>query len=157
MSKKSVDPSSIDIFQLIVETSEEERKRRRRGLLEPLGIKEFFPEGRISINKRICQGLECRLCIGVCPTNALYWRSGEVKITEDLCVYCGACVLSCIVDECIKIERKRPNGEVERFSKPSEYIILQHVISGKKRLERVKSIFPTLERYLEKRRKIWGI
>ncbi|MEM2875559.1 MAG: hypothetical protein QXL67_01200 [Candidatus Bathyarchaeia archaeon] len=143
--------SSVDIFQLLTETAKMERKKGREVLLKPLGIREYFIDGSITINNTICQGVECRLCIEACPTKALYWRTGEVGVTEDLCVYCGACVLSCIVDDCIKIRRTRPNGEVEAFSRPSEFIALQHSICTAKRLERVKSIFPKPESYIKKR------
>jgi Na+-translocating ferredoxin:NAD+ oxidoreductase RNF subunit RnfB len=47
-----------------------------------------------------------KLCIKACPTNALFWKAGMVGIIEELCIYCGACVLNCIVDDCIKIVRK---------------------------------------------------
>jgi Fe-S-cluster-containing hydrogenase component 2 len=86
----------------------------------------------------------------VCPTNALYWKAGEVGIVEDLCVYCGACVLCCMVDDCIKVERKREDGKVERFSKPTEVVKLEDKINTKKRFERVRKLFPTAERYCEK-------
>lgn len=102
-----------------------------------LGIKEFFAEGSITINKGTCKGIECSLCIEACPVNALYWEAGEAGIIQELCTYCGACVLSCIVDDCIKIWRKRFTGEVERFSKPRDVVILQHNIKTKKRFERV--------------------
>jgi NAD-dependent dihydropyrimidine dehydrogenase PreA subunit len=121
--------------------------------LAPLGIKEFFAEGSITINKRTCKGVECKLCINVCPTSALYWKSGEVGITEDLCVYCGACVLSCIVDDCIKIMRKRSTGEIESFSKPREFTALQHGINVKKRRGKIKEVFPKAKDYLKKYRK----
>lgn len=133
--------SSVDIFQLLEEATEKEEKRRREDLLAPLGIKEFFVEGSIDINKRTCQGVECKLCVEVCPTHALYWKAGEVGITPELCVYCGACVLSCIVDDCIKIVRRRSTGEVENFSKPRDFVILQHCINSKKRLDRTQDIF----------------
>lgn len=152
MSDKGEKSSSLDIFQLLTETAEEERKKRREELLAPLGIKEFFVEGSITINKRTCQGVECKLCIEACPTNALYWRAGEVGITEELCIYCGACVLSCIVDDCMKIVRKRSTGEVERFSKPRDFMVLQHGINGKKRCQRVEDVFPKAEDYLERYR-----
>jgi formate hydrogenlyase subunit 6/NADH:ubiquinone oxidoreductase subunit I len=80
----------------------------------------------------------------------LYWQRGKVKITEELCIYCGACVLACIVDDCIFIERKRSTGETEKFSKPNEVPKLFNSINGKKRRERVKSIFPRVEAYLER-------
>jgi ferredoxin len=152
MPKKhnSTKPSSFDIFQTLMETAEKEKKKRREELLAPLGVKEFFVEGSISINKRICEGVECKLCIKACPTNALYWKAGEVGLIEELCIYCGACVLSCIVDDCIKIVRKRENGEIEKFSKPRDFTALQHSISVKKRFERVKSVFPKPEDYIKR-------
>jgi len=141
---------SVDIFQLLTETSEKEKKKRRKEFLAPLGVKEFFDDGNITINKRTCKGVECKLCIKACPTNALFWKTGEVGIAEELCIYCGACVLSCIVDDCITIERRRENGEVERFSKPKDFTVLQHEISVKKRFERVNDIFPKAEDYLKR-------
>jgi NAD-dependent dihydropyrimidine dehydrogenase PreA subunit len=111
---------------------------------------EFFPEGSISIDKRTCWGLECKLCIKACPTNALYWKTGEVGITNDLCVYCGACVLSCMVDDCIKIKRKRENGKTEKFSKPKDVVTLENKINAEKRFTRVREVFPNAETYCER-------
>ena len=142
--------SNVDIFSLLSDNSESAKKKRREELLASTGVKEFFTEGSISINKRTCWGLECKLCIEKCPTNALYWKAGEVGIVEDLCVYCGACVLCCMVDDCIKVERKREDGKTERFSKPKEIVKLEDKINAKKRLERVRELFPTPERYCEK-------
>ena len=139
-----------DIFQLLTETAEKEKKKRREELLAPLDIKEFFVEGSITINKRTCKGVECKLCIKACPTNALFWRAGEVGITEELCIYCGACVLNCIVDDCIRIVRKRVTGEVESFSKPRDFTALQHGINVKKRFERIQDVFPKVEDYLKR-------
>jgi len=150
--RKPSKPSSIDIFQLLTETVEKEKKKRREELLAPLGVKEFFVEGSIAINKRTCKGVECKLCIKACPTNALFWKAGEVGIMEELCIYCGACVLSCIVDDCIRIVRKRVTGEVESFSKPRDFTALQHGINVKKRLERIQDVFPKAEDYLKRYR-----
>jgi ferredoxin len=143
----------LDKRKLLSDKAEEEKKKLREELLAPLGIEDFFPEGSITINKRTCKGVECKLCIKACPTNALYWKLGEVGITEDLCIYCGACVLSCIVDDCIKIVRKRTTGETESFSKPREFTVLQHSINVKKRCERIQDIFPKAEDYLGRYRK----
>ena len=142
--------SNFDIFFLLSESGEKAKKKRRTELLASSGVKEFFPEGSISIDKRTCWGVECKLCIKACPTNALYWKAGEVGIVDDLCVYCGACVLSCMVDDCIKVERKREDGATESFSKPGEVVKLAEKINAKKRFERVSELFPTVERYLEK-------
>ena len=142
--------ATSDIFSLLLETSEKEKRKRREELLAPLGVKEFFVDGKITIDKRTCKGVECKLCIKACPTNALFWKSsGEVGITEELCIYCGACVLNCIVDDCIKITRKRENGDTERFSTPRAFTILEHGINAKKRVERVRAVFPTALEYLK--------
>ena len=142
--------ANVDIFSLLSVGKEEAKKKRRKELLASSGVKEFFEEGKISIDKRTCWGLECKLCIKACPTNALYWKTGEVGIVEDLCVYCGACVLCCMVDDCIKVERKREDGRTERFSKPKEVVTLQDKINAKKRLQRVEEVFPTCEAYYER-------
>ena len=118
--------------------------------MEPTGVKELFKEGKIKINKFTCVGGQCKLCIKACPTNALYWKTGEVGITADLCVYCGACVLNCMVDDCIKIERTREDGTTERFGKPKEVIQLQDKLNARKRSERVKAVFPTVDAYCER-------
>jgi len=142
------DSAAIDIFGLLSDSGEKvEQKRLREELLGPIGVKEFFADGKISINKRTCQGLECKLCIKACPTNALYWKQGEVGIVDELCVYCGACVLSCMIDDCIKIQRTRENGKLEKFSKPKDVLRLQNTINTKKRFDRVCEVFPTLEEY----------
>lgn len=142
--------SNVDIFGLLSVDKDDGKRKQRKELLASAGVKEFFEEGSISIDKRTCWGLECKLCIDKCPTNALYWKAGEVGIVEDLCVYCGACVLCCMVDDCIKVERTREDGETERFSKPNDVVKVQDQINVKKRLQRVKTVFPTHEEYCER-------
>jgi Na+-translocating ferredoxin:NAD+ oxidoreductase RNF subunit RnfB len=148
MSEKS--SSNVDIFGLLSVDKNDKKRKQRKELLASTGVKEFFEKGSISIDKRTCWGLECKLCIDKCPTNALYWKAGEVGIVEDLCVYCGACVLCCMVDDCIKVERTREDGETERFSKPNDVVKVQDKINVKKRLQRVKTVFPTHEEYCER-------
>ena len=149
MPEKSA--SDYDIFGLMSEENpEQEKKKRRKELLEPTGVKEIFKEGKININKFTCVGGQCKLCIKACPTNALYWGTGEVGITEDLCVYCGACVLNCMVDDCIKIERKREDGKIEKFSKPSDVIRVQEKLNTEKRCGRVQGVFRTPDSYPQK-------
>ena len=47
--------SNVDIFSLLSEDSPEEaKKKRRKELLEPTGVKELFKEGNISVNKYTC-------------------------------------------------------------------------------------------------------
>jgi len=148
MPEKPDSESSVDIYQLLLETSKRQRIEERARLLQSVGVKEYFEEGSIRIDMRTCRGTECELCIKVCPTNALYWRSGEIGIVEDLCVFCGACVLNCIVDNCIQVTRKRPNGETERFSTPEDVLTLLHTVGSQKRRKMVRSRFPDEEAYL---------
>jgi len=150
---KPSDSSRSDIFQLLTATTEQEKKKRREGLLQPLNIREFFVDGSLTINKRICKGLECKLCIKACPTSALFWKRGEVGLTRDLCVYCGACVLNCIVDDCIRISRRRSDGKIETFSSPRSYFALQSKIDAEKRIAKILEVFPTAEDYLKQLRK----
>ncbi len=131
---------TTDIFQMLLE--EEKRKREKRTkFLESIGVKEFFESGNIEIDHKICQGIECKLCIKACPANALYWGLGRVNVITDICVYCAACVLNCIVDNCIKVRRKRADGKTEAFSTPREAIILLQNISTKKRVDLVSRVF----------------
>jgi NAD-dependent dihydropyrimidine dehydrogenase PreA subunit len=114
-------------------------KEERTQLLESIGVKEFFDKGTMEINPKTCRGIDCRLCIQACPTNALYWKEGKVGIVEELCVYCTSCVNVCIVDNCIHVSRVRSDGETERFSNPQEIQRLLRSISCQKAEERTKS------------------
>jgi ferredoxin len=135
---------------MLLETSKKEERSKRKQLLESVGVKELFEEGSIDIDKKTCRGLECKLCIKACPTNALFWRAGEVGIAKELCVYCAACVLNCIVDDCIKIKRKRPDGKTERFSKPSDVLALQNNICTERRKDLAKSFVTDEEGYVKR-------
>ena len=102
---------------------------------------------------KTCKGVECKFCIEACPTNALYWKAGEIGITEDLCVYCASCVLNCMVDDCIEVTRKRRDGENERFSNPLQVLTLLNNINARNRMKAIGSIFPDGETYLNRYRK----
>lgn len=143
MPKKS-ENSSVNIYDLLSEDSgkkEEEKKSRRAELLESMGIEDYFEEGSVDIDMRACRGLECNLCVKACPTNALYWKGGEIGIEEDLCIHCTACVFNCCVDNCIRVTRKRPDDKTESFSTPKEVTQLLQDLSSKKRRKRVKPTF----------------
>ena len=142
MPKESTKTSGKDIFTLLSEASKKKRKRDRAQILQSMGVKEYFEEGSISIDKKTCKGVECKLCIEACPTNALYWKSGEVGIDEELCVYCAACVANCIVDDCIQVTRKRLNGKIEKFSSSMGAFILLNKINSEKRINTIKQLFP---------------
>jgi ferredoxin len=158
MPKKS-EEQNVNIFDLLSEASEAEEKKeekpksRRAELLEPMGIEDCFEEGSIKIDMRTCRGIECNLCVKACPTSALYWKAGEIGIIEDLCIHCTACVVNCIVDDCIQVTRKRPDGKTESFSNPKDVLELQCNINSKKRKDRVESLYPTVEEYLKRHRK----
>ena len=44
---------TIDIFKLLTSTSEKEKRKSREEYLVPLGVKEFFVNGNITINKTV--------------------------------------------------------------------------------------------------------
>jgi len=143
----------MDIYRLLLEASKKKTGEKRAQLLESIGVKGFFEEGNISVDMKTCKGVECKLCIEVCPTNALYWKLGEIGITEELCVYCTSCVLNCMVDDCIKVERKRPNGEEERLSKPSDVFAFWERLNARKRMDAIKMILPDEEAFLKRYRR----
>lgn len=141
--------ADVDMFHLLSETVQKQKQKRRKELLAPLGVQEFFADGTITINKRTCRGIDCNLCVKACPTKALYWKAGDIGVTTELCIFCGACVLNCIVDDCIKISRKRVTGEIEKFSKPKDFTTLQTNINTEKRFKQILEVFPTAEEYLK--------
>jgi len=149
MSKKT-ENSSVNIYDLLLQASEKEKKEKRAELLKSMEVKEYFEKGSVEIDMKTCKGLECNLCVEACPTNALYWKAGEIAIVEDLCIYCAACVFNCVVDNCIRVRRKRSNGKVEKFSTPKDVLTLLHNINSGKRLDRLRSRFPTVEDFFKR-------
>ncbi|MEJ2280737.1 MAG: 4Fe-4S dicluster domain-containing protein [Candidatus Bathyarchaeota archaeon] len=112
MSKE--DEREVNIFDLLEEAPKENVPTNKRSeLLDSIGVKDRFREGNIKIDMRTCRGIECNFCVKVCPTNALYWKTGEIGIVDDLCVYCTACVANCMVDDCITVNRKRQDDKIE--------------------------------------------
>ncbi len=151
----------IDIFGLISDSAkkeekneEKERQERRKEMLEPTGVKEVFKEGKISINPYTCVGVQCKYCINACPTNALYWSNEGVKIIEDLCVYCGACVMSCMVDDCIQVERKRKDGTTEKFGKIPKVVSVNDKRNSQKSHRLVTSFFQEMRAKDRRKRQI---
>jgi NAD-dependent dihydropyrimidine dehydrogenase PreA subunit len=154
--KKDESAVNVDIYGRLLEAAERKKREKlekRKALLESLGVKEFFEEGKIRIDMKTCKGVECKLCIKACPTNALYWEAGEVGITRDLCVYCTSCVLNCMVDNCIEVERKRADGQTERFSTPDQVRALQERVNSERREKIVTEVFPDQEAYLKRYKK----
>jgi len=99
---------------------------------------------------KTCKGIECQLCIKACPTKALYWKTGEVAIIDDLCVYCTSCVLNCIVDDCIEVERRRNENTSEKFSTPTQVLALGENTNSQKRHDNIMRILPDNEAYLKR-------
>ena len=134
----------MELYGKLLEVDKERKKTIRSKLLHIVNISEdFFKEGKIKIDTFNCRGIECRLCIKVCPTHALYWNQGEVKIENNLCIYCGACVLNCIQDNCITIVRKRKTGEVEQFRTPRQVMLLMSHQMTQRRTNTLKLILTT--------------
>jgi len=133
-SHKAVWLLSKDIFSLLTERSRKRESEEKQKLLRSLGIEVplYFTEGTISINTSTCRGAECKLCVKLCPTNALYWSEGKVGITKELCVWCAACVLCCVVDDCIRLTRTRSDGKRETFSTPKQVLALLETINRRK-------------------------
>lgn len=49
----------------------------------------------ISLNEEEC--VVCGLCVGVCPTEALYLKDWELVFDKEKCVLCENCVRACPV------------------------------------------------------------
>jgi len=143
----------MDIFKVLLEASKEKKKATRAQLLKSVGVKEFFEDGNIKVDMKTCKGVECQFCIKVCPTNALYWKAGEIGITEDLCVYCASCVLNCMVDNCIEVRRWRQNGTNELFSNPLHVLTILNNVRSRNIMKAIQSVFPDEEAYLKRYRK----
>ncbi len=151
--------SAIDIFDLLSGSEQKTQKTssknnaeiklktQREELLAATKVKDLFPEGSIRINKHTCVGVQCKLCIKACPTNALYWTSQGIEVIEDLCVHCDACVLCCMVEDCIKVTRKREDGKEEQFSRARDVLRLRDQVNARNRLRRICEIFPSAEEY----------
>jgi len=141
-----VSSSSVDIYSLLVKT-EKEPKVRREEILHSLGVsEEYFEEGRLTIDRTTCRGVECKLCIKACPTSALYWDEARVKLEKELCIYCSACVLSCIVDDCMVLTRRRDTGREERFSTPRQVALVNNILATLKRKDAISTLFAAFEK-----------
>jgi hypothetical protein len=55
-----------------------------------------------------------------------------------------------MVDDCIKVERKREDGKTEEFSKTEDVMKLENSINTEKRVQRVREVLPTVEEYCKK-------
>jgi hypothetical protein len=55
-----------------------------------------------------------------------------------------------MVDDCIKVERKREEGAVEKFSKPNDVVKISERLNSRKRFERVRTNAATMRRFKDK-------
>ncbi len=142
----------VDIFSLLSEPEKSAEKTKNNVRQELLAStkckdKDFYPEGTITINKHTCVGVQCKICLKVCPTSALYWTNSGIDVTDELCLHCEACVLCCMVDDCIKVTRKREDGKEEKFSNPKDIAALNRRINAEKRFQRIKDLYGSAEDY----------
>ena len=142
--------AGTDIFGLMVKEEERRKRAVREEVLSALGIPEFFTKGSIHVDAKKCYGPQCDLCVKACPTSAIFWREGELVIQEEICIYCTACVANCMVPDCIRVRRVRPDGRVEEFSSLKDVACLHKAISGQKAIDMVERLFPSPEDYLRR-------
>ena len=132
----------------VVDSRKEQEKRspkKQNALLRhkylSMAIVDIFLEGYLLIDMKLCKREECsKPCIEVCSTNALHWSKDGMVIFSELCMHCGACVLACEVENCMKITRKRSCGKVETLSSPKQVLTVHRNASTEKRRQRVKSM-----------------
>lgn len=48
-----------------------------------------------TIDKDICGGVTCKLCVSTCPYQALFVTEEEVKVNTEICMGCGVCAAAC--------------------------------------------------------------
>ena len=134
---------AIDIFGLMVEEEEKRQRAVREEVLEALGIPEFFVKGSVHVDLNKCYGVECDLCVKACPTSAIFWRSGRLVVQEEICIFCTACVVNCMVKDCITVRRVRPDGTVEEFSSLDDVARLLRAVAGRRANDMVERLFPS--------------
>lgn len=138
--------SPPDIYSLLLEGQKKPRTNRAE-ILRSMGItQQYFEEGSLKIDMSKCVGVECKLCVKACPTNALYWDEAKVKLEEDLCIYCSACVLNCIVDNCMVLTRRGGDGKVSRFSTSRGAVLINNSTASQKRKKAVSELESALRK-----------
>ena len=85
---------------------------------EPNGHLFFKPQNIITqpitkaipeVNAELCTG--CRTCVSACKFNALAFVAGKIRVFEEVCHSCGACMVLC--PEKAMEESPRPIGRIE--------------------------------------------
>ncbi|MHA1170220.1 MAG: 4Fe-4S dicluster domain-containing protein [Candidatus Hodarchaeales archaeon] len=80
--------------------------------------------------------LGCNICVGSCPTNALYFFQ-KVNVQQELCVGCGACIFSCMYDGVIKITRTSKNGIKEHYESKRSFTLISNSTNSRKRVKTI--------------------
>jgi len=70
--------------------------------LNAITVKKPF-QGRLDLKRDLCPN-ECRVCVEICPTDAIHWENDELVITTELCLFCSACQKVC-PEKAITVQR----------------------------------------------------
>ncbi len=98
------------------------------------GIAIFSPENCLE---------GCYACTEICPSGALYFENGQVKLVETVCIFCRSCQNVCPVDNAIEIKREKIRHYLVRsqlwveiqgklVSKSAKARLMEEVASGKR-------------------------
>lgn len=73
----------------------EKQEKRVLDALRKKGVIVEKLEKRITKDKDKC--IDCGVCVGICPTNAIAMDDLTVEIDNEKCVYCEVCINACPV------------------------------------------------------------
>jgi len=52
-----------------------------------------YNKGSITVRGHIC--IQCKICMKICPTDAIEFTDGHMTLDEDKCIACGECATKC--------------------------------------------------------------
>jgi formate hydrogenlyase subunit 6/NADH:ubiquinone oxidoreductase subunit I len=104
--KKYIPSSSTDFFKDV--------KNGKTTMNPPIGTPERF-RGKIVYNKETCIG--CKLCLKVCPSEAIVFKDDEKKIKIYLarCTFCSQCNDICPVN-CLSMSGEFLLADTDKYS-----------------------------------------
>jgi formate hydrogenlyase subunit 6/NADH:ubiquinone oxidoreductase subunit I len=84
-------------------------------IIPPVGTPDHF-RGKIQYNKEKCIG--CKLCLQVCPSDAIEYKENEKKIRIFLarCTFCSQCNDICPVS-CLSMSNEFLLADADKYSK----------------------------------------